>query len=164
MQRLFFPALGLLTLLVAGCSDSPSAAPPPPVPELETALLGTWETVELDVSYATYLAGDTSFQERITEAEWGQKYGVRPPSTRFTADGKLLRTHRLTDGQVANITHGIWKAQGDSLLVIEPNVTYTYLPDLNGDRLVLTGLTDQDQDGKRDDQYRAVLRQVSRSR
>jgi hypothetical protein len=131
---------------------------------LETALLGTWETVELDVKYDTYLSGDTSYVEHITEAEWGRKYGVRPPSTRFTPDGKLRRTHRLRDGQVANVTHGIWKAQGDSLLVIEPNITLTYFPELEGDRLVLTGLIDQDRDGQRDDSYRAVLRQVSRSR
>ena len=160
------PFLYLTTsLLLLGCGDAAAPPPPPPDrPDLNEALIGTWETIELDIQYASFQGGDTAYAEVIREADWGRKYGVRPPSTDFTADGKLRRTHRLRDGQIANVTNGIWRAQGDSLLVIEPNVTYTYYPDLTGDRLQLTGLTDQDQDGQQDDRYRAVYRLVSRTR
>ena len=161
--------LFLLWLLTLSCtggetnSESPAAETTPGA-ALSEGLLGTWETVELDIAYATFQGGDTAYAELIREADWGRVYGVKPPSTVFTPDGKLRRTHRLRDGQVANITNGIWRAQGDSLLVIEPNVTFTYFPELNGDRLELSGLVDQDRDGQRDDRYRAVYRLVSRTR
>ncbi|CAH1002304.1 hypothetical protein LEM8419_03220 [Neolewinella maritima] len=157
----------LLCLLLSSCLGEEVPATTTvaaPSSDLTNDLLGTWETVELDIQYASFQGGDTAYAELIQEADWGRKYGVRPPSTVFTPDGKLRRTHRLRSGQVANVTHGIWRTQGDSLLVIEPNVTYTYYPDLRGDRLQLTGITDQDKDGERDDTYRAVYRLVSRTR
>ncbi|PPK88122.1 hypothetical protein CLV84_1086 [Neolewinella xylanilytica] len=131
---------------------------------LAERLPGTWETVELEVDYATYMGADTAYQEHIREADWGQVYGVRPPSTEFTPNGKLRRTYRLRSGEVANITNGIWKVTGDSLLVIEPNITYTYAYELENDRLELTGRVDQDQDGQADDDFRAVYRMTSRTR
>ena len=156
----------LLLLVTASCAgDEATTAPATTAPpDLSQDLLGTWETVELDIAYTTFQGGDTAYAEVIREADWGRKYGVKPPSTVFTPDGKLRRTHRLRDGQIANVTNGIWRTQGDSLLVIEPNVTYTYFPKLQAGRLELTGLTDQDQDGQRDDRYRAVYRLVSRTR
>ena len=159
----------LLCLLTLSCTgggetESEPSAQATPGAALEEELLGTWETVELDIEYATFQGGDTAYAELIREADWGRVYGVKPPSTVFTPNGKLRRTHRLRDGQIANITNGIWRAQGDSLLVIEPNVTFTYFPQLNGDRLELSGLVDQDRDGQRDDRYRAVFRLVSRTR
>ena len=160
-----FTPLALFSLLLLGaCGREEASTSQPTSADLESGLLGTWETVEYTVDYRTYLGGDTSYVDAVKEADWGRLYGVRPPSTVFTPDGKLRRTHRLRDGQVANVTHGLWKAEGDSLLVIEPNITYTYLPELNGDRLVLSGTVDRDQDGERDDDYRAVYRLVSRTR
>jgi hypothetical protein len=164
MHYLNFALLPGLLFALTACAAEPDPPATDPAADLETALIGTWETVEVAIDYATYFNGDTTHSERITEAEWGQKYGVHPPSTEFTPDGKLRRTHRMKTGEVANITPGIWRVQEDSLLVIEPNITFTYAYDLRGDRLELTGLTDQDRDGQRDDNYRAVFRQVSRSR
>ncbi|NJB84399.1 hypothetical protein GGR26_000144 [Lewinella marina] len=157
-------SIAILLFVLTACGDGAPAAEEAANPDLSTALLGTWETVEFNVDYDTYMGGDTAYVERIREADWGRKYGVNLPSTVFTADGKLRRTHRLKTGQVANITNGIWKAQGDSLFVIEPNITYTYYPELDGDRLELSGVVDQDQDGVRDDKFRAVYRLVSRTR
>ena len=166
-----FLLLLLLALALASCGadgtdDRPAggAAPSTAAPDLNTALLGTWETVDYAVDYATYLGGDTSYTERIGEAQWGRVYGVRPPSTVFTADGKLLRTHKLRDGTVVNTVNGLWKQQGDSLFVIEPSITFTYYPELTGQRLTLTGIVDQDRDGQRDDRFTATYRLVGRTR
>ena len=158
------PAFLFVLLLFTTCSDEAAAPAPDASAELTERLLGTWETVEYDVDYTSYLGGDTAYVESIREADWGRKFGVRPPTTIFTSDGKLQRTHRLRTGQVANVVNGIWKAQGDSLFIIEPNITYTYLPRFQEGRLELTGLVDQDQDGVRDDSFRAAYRLVSRTR
>ena len=157
-----FLALGLV---LAACTDSESSPNTESAGnELTDRLPGTWETVELEVDYATYMGGDTAYREHIREADWGRVYGVRPPSTEFTPDGKLRRTYRMRSGDIANITNGIWKVTGDSLFVIEPNITYTYGYALEGDRMELTGRVDQDQDGSADDDYRAVYRLTSSTR
>ena len=161
--------LAALPLCLAACAPDPAPASAPPSSstpvDIEKELLGTWETVEIDVQYQTYQSQDTAFRQTIREADWKQLYGVRPARTEFTPDGKHRRTHQLSTGQIADVTNGLWKAQGpDSLLIIEPNHTLYYAHELRGDRLVLTGLVDYDQDGAVDDEYRSVMRLVSRTK
>ena len=160
--RILSPVLVLVLLLA--CNGEPESSHADRSAALEQALPGTWETVELEVSYPSYMDSDTLHEEFIREADWGRIYGVRPPSTVFTADGKLRRTYRMRSGQVANITNGIWRVNGDSLLVVEPNIKYTYAYELEGDRLQLSGVVDQDQDGAADDTFRAVYRLTGRTR
>ena len=165
----YLAAVALAFLLLA-CSDSTApapiaiGAPESERVEIAKALLGTWETIEVDVDYATYDGADTSYRQRIGEADWKRLYGVRPARTVFTPDGKLVRTHILSDGQVVDVTNGLWRARGaDSLLVIEPNRTLYYDFLLEGDRLTLSGTVDYDLDGEDDDDYRSVMRLVSRT-
>ena len=164
------PRLLLITLIFSflyGCgdTDAPTAVDAEADRQnLDRALLGTWETVAYNIDYQTYRGGDTAYTETIREADWGKVYGVRPPSTVFTSDGKLRRTYRMRSGEVANVTNGLWKPQGDSLLVIEPNVTYVYFPELRGDRLTLSGVLDLDRDGKADDTYLGEYCLVRRTR
>ncbi|NJC26486.1 hypothetical protein [Neolewinella antarctica] len=155
-----------LPIFLASCEADPAPATAPKTEsDISTTLLGTWETVEVDVIYRTYENRDTSFQQVIREADWGRLFGVRPARTEFMADGKHKRTHTLTSGQVADVTNGLWKVQsGDSLLIIEPNKTFYYAHELTGDRLVLTGVVDYDYDGEADDEYRSVMRLVSRTK
>jgi len=151
-------------LLVFAC-NSPEPTPEAPAePTISEAILGTWETVELELDYTTYQGLDTAFHLLIKEADWQRSYGVRPARTLYTPDGKLRRTHYNAAGQVTDVTNGLWKARGtDSLLVIEPNTTLSYRHQLEGDRLTLTGILDSDNDGEKDDKYRAILRLVSRT-
>lgn len=157
-----------LLLLVISCERpttvSDPETPASTMPAISEALLGTWETIEIEIDYATYQAQDTAHHLLIKEADWQRSYGVRPARTLYTSDGKLRRTHFDLAGQVADVTNGLWKAKApDSLFVIEPNVTFSYRHQLDGDRLTLTGLIDSDYDGEKDDSYRAVLRLVSRT-
>ena len=151
-------------LLACGPNDAAAPADPPAAP-LSRALLGSWETIEIEVNSESYLGGDSTLTDHIREADWGRKYGVRPAITRFTPDGKLQRTHRLRDGQTVNLIHGLWRERGDTLVIIEPSISYRYSYDLapGGDRLELRGRVDYDRDGAADDDYRAVLRKTSNS-
>ncbi len=166
MKVCYLPVLLVLSVFFVRCGENDTSADPlaAGAGRLSEDLLGTWETVSYRVDYATYLGGDTAYVEHIEEADWGRTYGVKPPSTLFTPDGKLRRTHQLRTGEVAHVVNGLWREQGDSLLIIEPNITYTYLHRLEGDRLELTGTVDQDRDGQQDDRFRAVYRLVSRTR
>lgn len=158
--------LPLLAILLAfSCEPKdPPPPPPPPVLPISEALLGTWETIEIEAQAPTYQGQDTAVHHLIREADWGRLYGVRPSRTVYTPDGKLRRTYYTSAGQVTDVTHGIWKAKGsDSLFVIEPNTTLNYKYVLENNLLTLTGTIDWDYDGEKDDAYRAVLRLVSRT-
>lgn len=155
----------LAALLVTGCSntDAQQQSETDVVP-FEEAILGTWETIEIEAHCPTYYGQDTTIHQLIKEADWGRQYGAKPARTLYTPDGKLKRTYYDINGKVTDITNGLWKTVGpDSLFVIEPNTTLSYKYELNGSRLTLTGLVDWDYDGAKDDEYRAVLRLVSRT-
>lgn len=162
-ENITLPVLLICGMLLAGCS-SDQAEPTTPVAPIAEALLGTWETVEVETTSNTYLGLDTTVHQRISEADWKNTYGIKPARTVYSADGKLVRTYYNLAGEVTDVTHGLWKVRGtDSLFVIEPNVTLQYKHELDGSRLTLTGVVDWDFDGEKDDNYRAVLRLVART-
>jgi hypothetical protein len=153
-----------LPLALFSCKNEASVPDAPPTVDISEALLGTWETIEIEAKSPTYQGLDTTIHQTIREADWGRLYGVRPARTVYSADGKLKRTYYNMNGQITDVTNGLWRAEGkDSLLVIEPNTTFNYRHELTGDRLTRTGLIDWDFDGDQDDEYRAVLRLVSRT-
>jgi hypothetical protein len=154
-----------LLILLVSCTNDPKT-PEDVAPELslEEAILGTWETIELEIHSPTYQGEDTTVHQLIKEADWARVYGVQPSRTVFTADGKLKRTHKLVDGQDAGVINGLWKVtETDSLFIIEPEVTYTYAPKMENQRLTLSGIVDYDFDGEKDDEYRSVMRLVGRT-
>ncbi len=157
--------LCFLALLVVGCSNTEAKENTESVTiPFAEALLGTWETVELEATCSTYLGQDTTFHQLVREADWGRVYGSKPARTLYTSDGKLKRTYYNIRGEMTDVTNGLWKAVGeDSLFVIEPNTTMSYKHELDGSRLTLTGKVDWDYDGEEDDDYRAVLRLVSKT-
>lgn len=162
-----YTILCLLTLAIMACnpdgSSAGSTATKAPKLDLSSAMLGTWEIIDLQVVVPTYLGEDTTVVESIREADWMKIYGAKPARTTFTSDGKLRRTHYFANGEVADVTHGLWKVNGDSLIFIEPNVIYHYFPVLSDEKLELTGRVDWDKDKEVDDDYRATFRLVSRT-
>ncbi len=134
-----------------------------PAQPLAEALLGTWEIIDFQVNVPSYLGEDSTVVESVKEADWVKIYGVKPARTTFTPDGKLKRTYYFANGQISDITHGLWKAEGDSLTFIEPGVVYRYFPQLVGEKLRLQGRVDWDKDGEQDDDYSANFRLVGRT-
>ncbi|MEM9528019.1 MAG: hypothetical protein AAGA31_15505 [Bacteroidota bacterium] len=158
--------LSVLLLLISGwaCNSEEAPSQTQDVIPIEEAILGTWETIEMEAHSPTYLGQDTTIHQLIREADWGKVFGVRPASTVFTPDGKFRRTHTLQSGQVADVTNGLWQVKGtDSLLFIEPNKTLYYKHELADGRLTLTGVIDWDFDGEEDDDFRSVLRLVGKT-
>lgn len=161
--------------LLAGMALSLTACPPddpnvgeeqtdPVAVDTRTAILGTWETVEIEVNYDSYDGGDTTAYELIREADFSRLYGAQPPQTVFTPDGKTKRTHRFVDGRVSDVVNGLWKVHNaDTLLFIEPAKTLYFDYELTSDRLVLDGMTDSDFDGQVDDRTKTVMRLVAKA-
>lgn len=155
----------LLTTLIS-CTTNDSTAPEDnaAVPDITEQLPGTWETIEVEVRYQSWQGQDTTVTEIIREADWGKTYGVLPPRTTFGTDEKIERIHRLRNGDVVDVVHGIWKVHApDSLLFIEPSNLRRVAWTMTTGRLETTELTDADKDGVADDEQRTVLRLVSRT-
>lgn len=164
-NTLYTLSLTTLAFVLFACPDD--AAPEDDTTANQTtekAILGTWETVEIEVDYASYGGSDTTAHEIIREADFGRLYGAKPPRTVFTPDGKSKRTHRFKDGRVSDVVNGLWKVHNaDTLLFIEPEKTLYFDYELTTDRLTLDGLTDADGDGAVDDRKRTVMRLVART-
>ena len=167
-NTLYTAALFALLLLFAACEDdaatgSGEADVKAPAIPTEQAILGTWETIEIELDYTSFEARDTTVNELIREADFARVYGVKPPRTIFTPDGKSRRIHRMADGSVSNVVHGLWKVHNaDTLLFIEPNKTFYFDYEMTTDRLTLEGMIDSDNDGAIDDHSRTVMRLVAR--
>lgn len=165
MPKIYLAIISGLILVLSACGKGETARDVSTTSQLtEAELLGTWEITDLNVTAPTYLGGDTTYVQQIAEAEWLQKYGVKPARTVFTDDGKLKRTYYLRNGQITDIVNGLWHLENDSLRIIEPDVIFYYRPTLNGEKLTLTGRIDYDRDGDTDDDYEATYRLVARTR
>ena len=162
-----FAALLCLTAAVTSCGGNEQKTVPTAKTAESTiveALLGTWETVEVETTSHTWEGRDTIVHLHIKEADWARRFGSRPARTVYTPDGKFRRTYYNIKGQATDLTNGLWKAKGtDSLQVIEPNNLMVFKHELNAGRLTLTGFVDWDYDGEQDDEYRAVLRLVAKT-
>lgn len=166
MQKVNTPIFAAICfgLLLTTCSENKSTEPETPPVDISTALLGTWETIEVETTCPTYAGQDTTVHLFIKESDWAKSYGIKPARTQYTADGKSKKTHYNIDGKEMDYTFGLWKPEGpDSLFVIEPNNVVRYRYEIDGSRLTLTGKVDWDYDGEQDDDYRAVLRLVART-
>ena len=162
----FIGLFSLATLFLLACGSEPAAeAEAPNLAPFEEAILGTWEIIELEVEAPTYAGTDSTFSQHIKEADWLRVYGVAPGRTTFSADGKLIRRNKLVGSDAPIITHGLWRYERDSMLIIEPNTTQFFLPEMSvsQDQLELRGQIDWDLDGEIDDDYRARYRLVGRT-
>lgn len=162
-MRLIYCLFLFLVLSSCGQDNTSSTQQNAQDAELKTQLLGTWEAMELKVHSPTFEGQDTVVEQIIKEADWGRLYGVKPAQTVYTSDRKLRRSHYYTTGQLINVVNGIWKVEGDSLHIIEPNITFSYFAKLENQTLTLTGLIDWDRDGERDDDYEATFRLIGRT-
>lgn len=130
---------------------------------LQTSLPGTWEAVSIHVDIPTVdsTAYDSVFT--VSEEYWVTKFQIKPVITIFQPDNKYRQEFRNGQDSILNEVKGIWNVFGDTLMLIEPNSTNTYIVDINKGLATYNALVDWDGDGASDDAYRAVHRKISSS-
>ena len=159
--------IGLLaiSLFVLGCqqeANSNKGAEETPT-LLQTTLPGTWEAVSIKVSLTTVDSTEVDSLFEVSEEYWVQKFSIKPVTTIFQPDNKFRQEFRNSQDSMLNEVKGIWNVFGDTLMLIEPNATYTYLVDVSKGLITFNATLDWDGDGATDDLYQGVHRKISSS-
>lgn len=153
--------VGSLLLACLACGQVDSDTTDADDTTLENLLPGTWEAVSIYVDVQSAMNADTSFVFRINDGDWSNIFQVLPPRTYFERDNKYRTEYRDLRDSVMSIDRGMWNVFGDTLMMIEPEVTYQYLVTQKSGLIELSGFRDWDNDGQEDDTYREVKRRVS---
>lgn len=148
------------------CGDTPPKKLASPQKTLKEAIPGIWETISFKVTINSVegMEDSTAIFE-VTEEEWEKRLGIKPIRTYYELDNRFRSTYRAygTDS-IINETKGLWNVFGDTLMLIEPQVTYTYNVELRDNGTgVFRSFLDWDGDEIPDDEYIGVQRLVSRT-
>lgn len=154
----------LIGLLVSSCQSEPkNQEAAAETLDLAKTLPGTWEMVSLQVQVNSFENTDSSYVLDIKEEEWERVFFVKPVKTYFELDNKYRRAYFNMNGDVVSEDRGMWNAFNDTLMMIEPNVTYQYIiSEQPSGLLQFSALVDWDSDGEEDDEYLGVQRYISR--
>jgi hypothetical protein len=159
---------GILILAITFSSlscrqDSGSQGADESRPDLQTTLPGTWEAVSIRVDIPTVDSTQYDSVFTVSEEYWVDKFRIQPVKTYFQPDNKYRQEFRNSMDSLLNEVKGIWNVFGDTLMLIEPNATNTYLVEVGKGLVTFKATVDWDGDGATDDAYKAVHRKVSSS-
>ena len=157
--------LSIVCCLFYSCSSEPTAdTPTAPGPSLKEAMPGVWESVSIRVNINTADNSDSTRIFEVPEENWEQMLGIKPIRTYYELDHKYRTEYRTRLDSLANMKRGMWNVFGDTLMLIEPDVTYQYIVALKPNGLAeFRSTLDWDGDGQEDDEYLGVQRFVSKS-
>ncbi len=161
--KLWVSVLALTFSGVACQQESKSSKQDPSPVELQTYLPGTWEAVSISVDIPSVDSTDYDSVFTVSEEYWVDKFRIQPVKTFFQPDKKYRQEFRNSVDSLLNEVKGIWNVFGDTLMLIEPNATNTYLVNINKGLATFNAVVDWDGDGAEDDTYKAVHRKVSSS-
>lgn len=148
-------------LFLTACQ--PAAPQEKEQPPLKEVLPGTWEAVSISVKVNSAMNTDSSYVFDVPEELWVQKLGVLPVKTFYEADNKYRQVYTSLTNEELSTTRGIWNTFSDTLMMIEENTTYQYVVSLPGNGLAeFRTQLDWDGDGKADDDYLGIIRQISK--
>lgn len=129
--------------------------------DLKSILLGTWQTTQINVAVNSADGLDSFRSEYLTQAIWEKDFNMQPPIFIFQPDQKYKTIHKNLAGQILNEARGIWNTFGDTLMLIEADVTYQYIVKSGKGKAAFRTFLDWDGDGEADDEYQSIQRQIS---
>lgn len=156
----------LLVFLVACQPNSDKQDAASAKRSVKEAMPGVWETISIRVEINSAFGNpDSTTVFEVEEELWEQKLGVKPIRTYYELDHKYRSEYRAAGNDtLVNMNKGLWNVVGDTLMLIEPTVSYTYHVKLleNGTG-EFRSLLDWDSDGEADDLYIGLQRFISKS-
>lgn len=154
-----------LSLLISSCANDADNKGKTQKPDLQEALLGTWEAVSIQVDVLTPEGEEAEepYQFVIAENEWETKIGTEPILSYYEADNNSFRwVYRLAGTEEPmSTTRGKWFVHGDTVRIVTETDTYDYLVTLKDGLATFKNMQDWDGDGAVDDAYIGVHRKIS---
>ncbi len=164
-MKLIFPfSVFVFLIFVTSCSNSSESDQNNNNKEsidLKTTLLGTWQTSQINVAVNSADGLDSFRAEYLTQEIWEKDFNMQPPIYYFQPDQKFRTVHKRLDGKIINESRGIWNTFGDTLMLIESEVSYQYVVKRGNGKAAFRTFLDWDGDGEADDEYQSVQRQIS---
>ena len=130
--------------------------------DLQKELPGIWENVSVNIHVNSAAnQTDSSFTIQINEEDWLSQKGIKPVKTIFQTNNRYQQEFRDAQDSLLSLNRGMWNTFGDTLMMIEPTVTYQYTIAINNGLAKFSALVDGDGDGFEDDEYLGVYRKIS---
>lgn len=161
-MRIFYSIV--LVLLLASCtSDSPTQETENSTEDvsLQTVIQGTWQTFQLNVAVNSVDGLDSFHSEFIDQRIWESKFGIKPPVHYFSANNDYRLERLSLAGEILEQSKGTWDTNGDTLIIVQGSDTIKYSVKHGNGKAGFRTKIDWDGDGKVDDEYQSILRQIS---
>ncbi|MEL7119023.1 MAG: hypothetical protein AAFO07_06270, partial [Bacteroidota bacterium] len=131
--------------------------------DVAESIVGTWQAVSIRVAMNSFEGTELDSIFEVSEEYWIDRFSIKPVITKYQPDNKYVQTFYNQYDSLINEAKGIWNVFGDTLMLIEPNATYTYQVEMDKGLARFNALLDWDGDGAEDDEYVGVHRYVSKS-
>lgn len=159
MKFSYFFSFVLLGLFVFGCQNE-NKPEENTAPDLKEELLGTWQTVQINVAINSADGQDTFRTESFTEDVW-KVNNIQPPFYYFQPDQKYRCVRKNIAGEIIDEQEGNWKIAGDTLTLMLVDTTEYYTVKSGSGRATWRNFRDWDDDGEADDEYQELQRKIS---
>ena len=126
-----------LFIVLPSCQNAPSEATDQAAEQIDLGkeMPGVWESVSIHVQINSAENQDTSYTFEVKEENWEQVLGMKPIKTYYELDNKYRTEYYSRFDSLTNVKRGMWNTFGDTLMLIEPDVTYQYSVEILGNGL-----------------------------
>ncbi|MBN8702903.1 MAG: hypothetical protein J0M08_07550 [Bacteroidetes bacterium] len=128
-------------------------------------LVGEWQNTVLKVTVNTARNTDSTGIVDVNEQNWADVLKTKPIKMSFTEDGTFNTEYRNLKDEMINGGSGNWYIVNDTLVMNQkqPDIVSTFykVAFSNEGTVELSGVVDWEGDGKVDDNYMGVLKNIS---
>lgn len=164
-MRTIYILIVLGMTVLTGCSDSDGQKQNEndqvKETDLKKVLEGTWQTYQLNIAVNSADGLDSFRAEYLNQEIWEKEYNIQPPIYYFQADQNYRLVRLSLAGDVISESLGTWDTNGDTLIIVEPEISYKYVVKHGNGRAGFRTIMDWDGDGQADDEYQSIQRKIS---
>jgi hypothetical protein len=133
--------------------------------ELVKALVGTWESISLQITMPSWNGSDSTGYVTADESNWETIMQLKPVTTVFNSDHTYYAEYYDLNGQLVNRPSGTWEIRGNTLTYKEevpvPMTFFQQVEKINETDYRFIFQMDYDQDGREDDQGVGISRKIN---
>lgn len=133
--------------------------------ELVNALVGTWESVSLEITMPSWDGGDSTGYITADASNWEEVMQIKPVKTVFESDYTYYAEYYDLNGQLIRRPSGTWEVRGNQLTYKEEvpvmATFYQQVEKISDTQFRFTFQMDYDQDGLEDDRGIGISRKVN---